>query len=487
MRFLLRHVSPSTRGAFPSLVARAALAATLTAAAAPLAWAAPAPARPAYQFLRWQENWSVLPKLTAAPADPFDPVKFIKLSDDGSSWLSLGGDLRVRWEDWNNFNFGAPPTASHDDDFVLTRYRAHADAHFGSAVRLFTEIKGAYCTDRNLPGGVRPVDEDTFELQQCFLDFRFDLGDDATLVLRPGRQAFGFGAQRLVSALPWANSLRTWDGAAAIVSRGPWTVTAFGGAFVPVDPDGVGSSNDDEMLYGLYARRVAPGAADGLELYVLRNDWDQPRAFNGTVGADKRWTLGLRNWGALGARGDYEIEADYQFGETGPGDVGAWSFAGVVGYQLREDKTLRLWAGLDWASGDHGAGGDVQTFNQLYPLGHAYFGAIDMIGRQNIIDTSAGLTWKPRKTVTVALGLHSFRADSADDAIYNAGGGVVRAGGSYDSTDVGLETDLVVTWNAARHVTLSTGLGRLFAGDAIDESGPSEDIDFAYGEVTFTF
>src|SRR3990172_12928395 len=67
----------------------------------------PAPARPAFQFLRWKENWSVLPALPPQNRDALDHLKYVRLSGDGSSWASLGGDFRARAEDWQDFNFGA--------------------------------------------------------------------------------------------------------------------------------------------------------------------------------------------------------------------------------------------------------------------------------------------------------------------------------------------------------------------------------------------
>lgn len=449
--------------------------------------AAPAPSRPAYQFLRSGEDWSVLRDAADRGSDPFDGLKYVTLGAGGADWASFGGDFRARAESWTGFNFNAPAGVSHADTFLLTRLRTHGDFHFDPAVRVFVEAKGAYASGRDLPGGVRTVDQDKFELQQLFVDFKFDLGDGAKLTLRPGRQELSLGVQRLVSCLPWANSLRTWDGLSALVATPGWNITAFEAAFVPIVRDGIGRAENDELLGGFYARRMSAGKPTGLELYVLRNDWSLPHTFNGTKGADRRWTLGWRNTGQFDPRTDYDLEVNYQIGSTGRGDVAAWSIASVVGWQAREDKTLRLWAGFDWASGDRRAGGDVQTFNQLYPLGHAYFGALDMIGRQNVIDVSAGASWKATPKLTLHLQAHNFEADSTQDAIYNAGGGVVRAGGTYRSAGIGREVDVTAAWNLNRHVGFDGGYGHFFPGAAIRESGRSGEIDFFYVGSTLTF
>lgn len=439
------------------------------------------PPPPAFRFLRWQEDWSQTQPAVAG-------VKHIDLGD--GAWLSLGGDARARVESWRNFNFGAPVGASHDDTFVLTRWRTHADWHAANhGLRFFVEGKGAYASDRDLPGGIRSIDEDKFELQQAFVEFDLpgfaDL-TDSPLRVRVGRQLLAFGAQRLVSGLPWANALRTWDGGRIDTTIGGWKVTALGTVFVPTTSRGLGESDSRNQLQGLYLTRPAAEGGGGVDYYLLRTD-TPPRAFNGSTGRDARWTLGTRQWGPLATHGDYELELSYQVGSTGAHDVTAWSFASQIGYSLPGETSLRLWAGFDWASGDSQAGGRVGTFNQLFPLGHAYFGITDVIGRQNIIDLSAGASWKPTPALTLNTAWHHFRADETADAIYNPGGGVVRPGGSYTAASIGDEFDLTGRWSFSRHWVFEAGFGHFFAGKAIAQSGPAGDIDFVYVSTTATF
>jgi len=441
---------------------------------------APPAKRPKYSLLHQNEDWSVLPLLPEGDRDFFDPIKYVRLNDDGSIWASFGGDFRMRVENWRNFNFGAaPPGVDTDDTFLLTRLLLHGDVHFGEQWRAFLELKSAFVTDRDLAGGARSIDQDQFDVQQLFVDGNFELSESSSLMLRPGRQMFAFGAQRLVSPLPWANALRAWDGLSGVLTVGAWHITGLLTDFVPVDDYGYNQPAWDQKLYGIYA-----SGPNGLEVYWLGSEGDDA-VYNGTTGDEERETLGLRASGDFAQQADYDVEVDYQFGRVGSGSVSAWSFASQIGYELVEP--LRVWAGFDWASGDDKPGGDVQTFNQLYPLGHAYFGITDMIGRQNIIDTSLGAKWWAVKNVSLDLAGHSFWVDSTNDAIYSAGAAVVRPGGSFDSSWIGYELDLVGNWRIDRHFAVNAGYGHFFAGDAIEESGPSDDIDFLYAQLGFGF
>ena len=144
--------------------------------------------------------------------------------------------------------------------------------------------------------------------------------------------------------------------------------------------------------------------------------------------------------------------------------------------------------GFDFASGDDDpTDGDVGTFNQLFPLGHAFLGYIDAVGRQNIIDLHVTVgAWPVEKTIRVQADIHQFWLAEDDDALYSAGGGILRAG-TGSETDVGTEVDLTVLWNANRHTSVLAGYSHFFAGDLIDQTGPSDDIDFFYTQITFTF
>lgn len=78
------------------------------------------------------------------------------------------------------------------------------------------------------------------------------------------------------------------------------------------------------------------------------------------------------------------------------------------------------------------------------------------------------------------------RAEDAD-ALYNAGGGVVRAGDTNASSDIGNEIDLTFSYKFTTRLTGSLGYSHFFAGDFLADTGPDDDIDFAYAQIFFNF
>ncbi|MEZ6038424.1 MAG: alginate export family protein, partial [Planctomycetota bacterium] len=361
----------------------------------------------------------------------FDQLKHV---GDGDVWASFGGRFDTRMESWEGFGFGAT-NPGNSDTFLLTHLFLHGELHLGSRVRAYVEAYGADVWGRNdLPGGRRTLDTNSLDLFQGFVDLDLLEGDDQ-LRLRVGRQTLLFGAQRVVSPLPWANTWRTWDGVSAELRTGEWTVTGFATYYVPVQKHDFDDSDDSQEFYGVYASLPANQAHRGLDVYLIGKSRDNVTV-NGTSGNERRHTLGARTFGSLGGAWDGELEGAYQFGEVGAGDVSAWFVSSVLGYKLPDCPLQSRWfVGFDAASGDHNVGGNVTTYDQVFPLGHAYFGYADMLARQNVIAANLGaqLTLDDATKATVAA--HVFRLYDDNDALYSVGGPPARTG--LGNADVG--------------------------------------------------
>ncbi len=397
--------------------------------------------------------------------------------------------LRERIEIWRNFGFGGPPGESHDDTFLLTRLLVHTDLHLSPWLRVFVQGKSSLVTPgRNLPGGNRKTDVDQADLQNAFADVIFPAWLGVQLTLRGGRQEMAFGAQRLVSPLDWSNTRRTFDAASAILTLGNWQATGFWTRPVRVNRYALNDWGPKDSFYGLYASGFVVGQEVRTDLYWLGLDRDDA-TWNGTTGHEKRQTLGARVSGVLpGTALDFDVEGAYQFGEVGSGDVSAFMLASQVGW-LFESLAMspRFFLGFDWASGDERPGGDVETFNQLFPLSHQYYGFIDAIGRQNAVDGSLGVVMYPLPALTATLYGHHFWRAEDDDALYSASGAVSRPGSGGSSSWLGAEIDLLLRYQLGIHIALLGGYSHYFAAGFIDESGRGRDVDFGYLIFQYTF
>lgn len=434
---------------------------------------------PAFQNLRYEESAYDYRDVPASSA--LNQAKCISIGDSPDTFLSLGGQARVRWENWNNLNFDP----ANDDDFGLLRLRLHADLQVGSLFRIFVEGKSATSTDRDLPGGERALDVDTLDLQNAFADVKHAFSD-GTAILRVGRQELSYGAQRLVSPLDWSNTRRTWDGVRTIVEYAGWRLDAFATRPVVIEKHEVNEPDHNQEFYGIYAVHSIPDWKVKYDVYLLRLDRDSLAS-----GDEERYTAGLRLAGKCPLTGvEYDAEGGWQFGDSGERDINAWFAAVEVGYTWTDVTTKpRAYLGFDYASGDKDAADNkVQTFNQLFPLGHAYLGYIDVLGRQNVVDFSQGVSCWPMETkLQVRVDHHVFHRAETSDAVYSVGGGVFREADAGTASEIGSEIDLTANYKFSRSTTLSGGYSRFIAGSFIEQSGPSSDVDFVYASAQYTF
>ena len=436
--------------------------------------------RPKYSpVLRQNEDWSSLAGHDKSQTGNFfDPIKYIPLSEDGNYWMSLGGQVRFRFEGWRNFNFNK----AFDDTFLLTRIRLHTDIHTGEYLRFFAEIKSAFSTDRDLPGGRRPFDVDELDLQQGFADVMLPIGESGKLTFRAGRQFLLYGKQRLVSPLDWLNTMRTWDGFQGIFSLDDWKISGFGTQFVPVKKFDFNKADSGQPFAGIHGTGMTGIAGISLDSYWL---YRERKALD-----EKRHTIGGRIFGKIGKSGiDYDFEAAYQFGDSGVKDVQAFMIGSQFGYRFTETAIKpRVYFGFDYGSGDKDPNDNkVRTFDQIYPLAHAFLGYIDIVGRQNIIDPNLGITFTPLNKLTCEVDGHFFWRAKEEDALYNAGGIAARKGATGTSLEVGQEIDLLLKYAYNIQTLILLGYSHFFPGEFIKQTGPSDPVDFVYASVQYTF
>jgi len=447
---------------------------------------------PAHTELHYDEDYSYL-KDPAARTNLFDSLKYIALDEQSDSYLTLGGQLRDRYENFQNYTFGSGPQTPNG--YNLLRAMLDTDLHLGQYVRVFVE--GLSATEQGRAGGPRPSDVNDAALYQAFIDVKIPFSADASLTLRAGRQVIVFGAQRLIGVSDFTDVRRTDDGIRATLTTPGNTLDVFYARPVRVLPY---NFDDDappgNYFAGIYDTWEVPGAwakamKTKLEMYALYVN--RPSiTFNTTTGGEDRYTLGTRLT-ANPKPFDFDLEPDYQFGQFKDQATHSFSVATIAGYTLEKLMfTPRAFVGFDIASGgSHNRPGDA--FDQLFPSAHDQFGIIDAIGRQNIIDVHPGVTLnllenKPgAERLTLLMQYRQFWRESDQDAVYTSSGSILRAGGASDASAIGDEVDVQLTWQINRYLSAYTGYCHFFHGAFISETGPHNDIDFAYSAVTFTF
>jgi hypothetical protein len=444
------------------------------------------PRRPAYTDRRFDEDWSVLrADGVSGPKDLWDRLKFIPLTDDERVWLTIGGQVRGRQENVQQFQFGQSQPA-RSDAYALSRIRLSADLHASRYVRVFAEAKSSLATRRELSGGGSASFVDSIDLQNAFADAKIPVRGAATFTLRGGRQELLFGAQRLVGPSDWSNVRRTFQGVSGIVDAGIWSVTPFWTELVVVRTHALNEASPGNKLYGVYASRADRDAVAS-ELYWLGVD-NASASFNGTAGRERRQTLGGRlSRAAAAARADFDVEGAAQFGTLGGSQIRASMLSLNGGYTFSPRLKPRGFVTMDFASGDSQAGGRVGTFNQLYPTNHAYLGNADYVGRQNILSPSGGVSLRPASNLTVSVTHFYFWRASVHDGLYNSSGTVLRPGSGTTARYIGAETDLVATCQFDRHTLGYASYNHFFPGDFIHQTGLARPSDYVYGALQFTF
>jgi hypothetical protein len=411
-------------------------------------------------------------------------LKLIPLSEHEAAFLSLGGEVRQRYEYSRDLLFGAD--LQNDDGVWLQRYTLHGDLHLGPRLRIFGQLSSALETGRT--DGPSPVDKNELALQNGFVELNLPLGRDANLTLRGGRQELQFGSGRLVDVREGPNVRRTFDAARATVELPGWRVDAL--AARPRRPrPGVfdDEANDDQALWGLYAVGGVDWLPFGtLDLYYLGFE-DDAGAFAQGTARERRHSIGARFHGAESGW-DWNWETIYQFGSFGDGDISAWTIASETGFSF-EHRTWRPRIALsaNIASGDGDpASADLGTFNAVFPRGN-YFSQAAVLGPRNFFNLHPFVTVRPTAVWSLTADMNFFWRLDTNDGVYAPAGQLIRGPSGSDERFVGSAISLTSEYALNENLSFTSIYTHFFAGDFIKATGPSDDIDFLEFTLQFKF
>ena len=419
---------------------------------------------PPYTLLRFNEDYRYLAEARNR-IDFFDPLKYIALNpNDPASYLSLGGEIRERYEHYTRPGFGVPRQPQHDD-YLLQRITFHADLHVNDHLRVFVQgISGLQF------GGTRekaPTNQNPVDLQQAFVDLKLYAEASAPssyLVVRGGRFEMSYGAGRLVATRAAPNIPFKFDGLQLIGSGGGGKVYAFVTKPAREQKEKFDDEFPSQLFWGVYGTTPALGTPLPLkaDLYYLGFKNNHARYAAG-AGEEVRQTFGTRVFGK--AHGfDYDIEPIIQVGRFGHRDIRAWTVGMSGGYTFANTPMQpRMGLQFDVVSGDTGHGGGAfGTFNPLY-FKAGYFNDASLIRPSNLIDIHPTLQLLPRDNVLVTLGSDVLWRYTTHDGVYGPPGNLelpARGGSRYVATTA----EISAQWQINRHVSWITSYVHFFTG-----------------------
>jgi Alginate export len=394
------------------------------------AFSLPAP----YKTRHAEEDFSYLID-SSMQTDSFDPIKYIPLAGRADWFLTFGGEARLRYEYFNNRNFG--DAAQDPNGYLLQRYMFFGDVHIGSHVRLFTEFKSAFINfEQSTP---RSTDENHLELHQAFVDLTVDPTPKMTLPVRTRPGVFD------------------------------------------------DATDAKTHFWGLHAVKALSAASKGgiNAYYFGLNQEGVDR--NQLAGREQRHTVGARLFDRVGSW-DYDIEGTFQWGSFGTGDIQAWRIAFDGGFHMTSlPFHPRPHFQIDVMSGDRRQGDqNIESFNPLYPKAH-YFGLIGLLGPVNLINMHPSIDFQLTEKLRATTKVDFFWRQSINDGVYNGAGEQFLSPGASKATYVGSEVQAEIAWELSRHMLLIANYTHFFAGKFVRDSGSGKDIDYTTTWVTYRF
>jgi hypothetical protein len=450
----------------------------------------------------------------------------------------IGGVIRARYELKDNFaipgNPGSVDFRDHgadvDSAYFLERIRYHlgyADKWWSAYVEGRSSLaqndeRWAYANIPAVAGTVARKgdgpESDTIDLHQAFIT----LGNhkEFPLSLKAGRQELSYGEERLIGAYGWNNIGRVFD-AVKLRWQTEWFGADFFGSRVVIPEDGrFNVNNDYDWFSGMYATTTKI-PKNSLDVYLLARN-SSPQAIRAEPSpqfpqpsARDIYTAGLRlksNPGEL-CNFDYTLEGAYQFGDFRDPRAGAparrldheaYMVILQTGYTFSDVwATPRL--GVEYA---HGSGdsnphdGKHETFENLFPTNHKFYGYMDFLSLQNLHDLRGIFQLKPHPRVSVAVEGHGFWLADTHDSFYTVGGtargGTAATPGTGYGVNpgynnfLGTELDIIAGYAVTRFAQLEVGYGHFFVGDYIRSSlsAPgfgSADANWIYVQATVNF
>lgn len=417
--------------------------------------------------------------------DFFDHTK--RMHPTPNTMLSVGGQHSYRY-----MNEGQSRLGPVDNNYSLIRNRVYADFWYKDFVRVYGEFISATTMGQRLPA--LPIDDNKADILNLFADVKVAELANNPLYVRVGRQELLYGSQRLVSTLDWANTRRNFQGVKGFWHSEKFDFDAFWVNPVTIKNNDLDSPDVNVQFFGAWATwKPKKGTTADLYYLGLLNDNPQRNPYFPPFGPAPRGTQEIHTFGGRLAGNEeqllYDFEGMLQCGNIYGRTLSAYAWTAALGWEFRSLPCRpQVWLSNEYASGTNNPGGtgNYTTFQQLFPFGHYYFGAIDVVGRQNINDLALQVALYPDNWITVVTQYHNFQLAERRDSLYNAAGrNTRRSPTGAAGRDVGNEIDFLVNFHLSQHQDFLVGYSKLYSGGFIRNTGPDVNPDLFYFMYNF--
>ena len=314
-------------------------------------------------------------------------------------------------------------------------------------------------------------------LYQGFVEAKLP-GSEA-LALKGGRQEFNYGSAFVLGTDSFFDGL-TFDAARLRVKpAGPLSIDLLAGAYATPFSGGV-----DGTLAGGYATYVF-SEGNAVEAYLVHDAGSLRRKAGEYLNL---W--GMRGTAKLGSL-SFEIEPVYESGRAYGLSGGAAEQVSAYGghLDLNVDTALgayhnHLFFSFALGSGDKAAANGISSKKEFRNPNNDSA----LVGDMHVFSDLSGTTVNGHHASGLQIYTLGWGLDITKEINFSATGRyfVANAVEAGFSRNLGLETDFILTWNAAEGLTFLAGYDRFFTGAFFrDASGSGRDIDYGYLMVQF--
>ena len=385
-----------------------------------------------------------------------DQLKQLDIDHFGK--LDIGGQIRLRYHNEHGMNKGVERFKDSTDSLLLNRLRLYANYQVSDWLRFYAEGILADSYWESLTPRISEVN------QGDILNLFVDLKPRGDLTLRIGRSQLKYGAQRLITAADWANSMLTFEGVVLQWRPRDWEIDAFYTNVVPPDAYRLDQADYDRNFYGLWATYHGISETT-LDFYHLGFDNQNPATAANPGNSFSLQTTGARlkgSWVSL----LYEIQVAYQYGDAAGFNNNQNDGFVVAGLGKEIQNCFgdaALWFYLDYAS---------ENYNQLFPLAHTHLGYMDAVQRSNVLSPNVILTASLTEKLNMIMRYYYFLSAS--------GAPILSLGGTptqNSNRNFGQEFDLLIKYQITPRIDFLFGYSHLWRGPKIENSS---DADFIY-------